>query len=77
MGGAAEATWVPALTPYPTLQIAGLNGLAAGSVTEKLFRDAPILTTYEGTSQIQRLIISREILSQWGRGVGTTSTRPT
>lgn len=49
------------------LQIIGREGLSAGSVPEKLFRDAPILTTYEGTSQIQRLIISRELMLAFSR----------
>jgi acyl-CoA dehydrogenase len=29
---------------------------------EKLFRDAKIMQLYEGTSQIQRLVIARETL---------------
>ena len=31
---------------------------------EKLYRDAKILQIYEGTSQIQRLIIAREIYKE-------------
>lgn len=31
---------------------------------EKLFRDAKIFQIYEGTSQIQRMIISREIMKE-------------
>ena len=33
---------------------------------EKLMRDAKIYQIYEGTSQIQRLIVSREIFSRGG-----------
>jgi acyl-CoA dehydrogenase len=29
---------------------------------EKLFRDAKLIQIYEGTSQIQRLVIARELL---------------
>jgi acyl-CoA dehydrogenase len=44
------------------VQIFGGNGFNTGYPVEKLYRDAKIFTTYEGTSQIQRLIISRAVL---------------
>ena len=40
------------------LNIMGVNGLKKGSMMEKLYRDARILSIYEGTNQIQRLVIS-------------------
>ncbi len=45
------------------VQIFGGNGYSQEYPVEKLFRDAKIFQIYEGTSQIQRLIISRELLS--------------
>ncbi len=45
------------------VQIHGGNGYSTEYPVEKLFRDAKIFQIYEGTSQIQRLIISRELLS--------------
>lgn len=45
------------------VQIFGGNGYNKEYPVEKLMRDAKIYQIYEGTSQIQRLIISREILS--------------
>lgn len=45
------------------VQIFGGNGFNTDYPVEKLMRDAKIYQIYEGTSQIQRLIISREILS--------------
>lgn len=46
------------------IQIHGGNGYNREYPVEKLFRDAKIYEIYEGTSQIQRLIISRQILRQ-------------
>ncbi|XP_053623828.1 medium-chain specific acyl-CoA dehydrogenase, mitochondrial isoform X4 [Plodia interpunctella] len=45
------------------VQIFGGNGFNQEYPVEKLMRDAKIYQIYEGTSQIQRLIISREILN--------------
>ena len=44
------------------LQILGGRGLVSGSVTERLYRDVRALRIYEGTSEIQKLIIAREVL---------------
>ena len=38
------------------------NGFIKGYPVEKLMRDAKVMQLYEGTSQIQRLVIAREIL---------------
>ena len=46
------------------VQIHGGYGYNKEYPVEKLFRDAKIFQIYEGTSQIQRLIISREILKE-------------
>lgn len=44
------------------LQVFGGNGFSTEYPMEKLLRDSKIFQIYEGTSQIQRLIIAREIL---------------
>jgi len=44
------------------VQIFGGNGFNCEYPVEKLMRDAKIFMIYEGTSQIQRLIISRAVL---------------
>lgn len=44
------------------VQIFGGNGFNTEYPVEKLMRDAKIYTIYEGTSQIQRMIISRHLL---------------
>jgi acyl-CoA dehydrogenase len=46
------------------LQIYGGRGLVAGSITERLYRDVRSLRIYEGTSEIQKLIISRTLLKE-------------
>jgi acyl-CoA dehydrogenase len=44
------------------LQIHGGNGVVAGHITERLYRDVRALRIYEGTSEIQKLLIARELL---------------
>lgn len=44
------------------LQILGGYGYMKDYPMEKLFRDAKLLQIYEGTNEIQRLVISREII---------------
>jgi acyl-CoA dehydrogenase len=46
------------------LQIHGGYGYIKEYPIERLFRDARLLRIYEGTSQIQQLIIAREMLKQ-------------
>jgi alkylation response protein AidB-like acyl-CoA dehydrogenase len=49
---------------YEAMQILGGYGYTRDYPIERLARDARITTIYEGTSEIQRLIISREILRE-------------
>jgi acyl-CoA dehydrogenase len=46
------------------VQVFGGNGFNREYPVEKLYRDAKIYQIYEGTSQIQRLIIAREIFER-------------
>ncbi len=50
---------------YDALQILGGYGYTKDFPLERYYRDARVTTIYEGTSEIQRLIIAREILSQF------------
>jgi acyl-CoA dehydrogenase len=49
-------------TATDAVQIFGGNGYVKEYPVEKLMRDAKILQIYEGTSQIQRLVIARNVL---------------
>ena len=46
------------------LQIHGGYGYIKEYPIERLFRDARLLRIYEGTSQIQQLVVAREMLKQ-------------
>ncbi len=50
---------------YDAIQILGGYGYTRDYPVERYARDARIATIYEGTSEIQRLIISRSILQQF------------
>jgi alkylation response protein AidB-like acyl-CoA dehydrogenase len=45
------------------VQIHGTAGLKEGALVERLFRDARITEIYEGTTEIQHLVIARHVLS--------------
>ncbi len=49
-------------TAYMALQIHGGYGYIKDFKVERLYRDARATTIYEGTSEIQRLVIARELL---------------
>jgi alkylation response protein AidB-like acyl-CoA dehydrogenase len=50
---------------YEAMQIFGGYGYTNDFPIERYTRDARITTIYEGTSEVQRLIISRDILNQF------------
>ncbi|XP_070581819.1 medium-chain specific acyl-CoA dehydrogenase, mitochondrial-like isoform X3 [Ptychodera flava] len=50
------------------VQIFGGSGYCSEYPVEKLMRDAKIYQIYEGTSQIQRIVISRELISRFKAG---------
>jgi alkylation response protein AidB-like acyl-CoA dehydrogenase len=49
------------------VQVFGGSGYIRGFEVERLFRDAKICQIYEGTNQIQRMIIARELLKKGAR----------
>lgn len=49
---------------YKALQIHGGNGYSREYPVERHFRDARITEIYEGTSEIQKLVISRQMLGR-------------
>ena len=47
---------------YKAVQVHGSVGYSRESEVERMYRDARVLTIYEGTSEVQRMIIARELL---------------
>ena len=46
------------------VQIHGGNGVVVGNTVERLYRDVRALRIYEGTSEIQKLVIARNLLKK-------------
>jgi alkylation response protein AidB-like acyl-CoA dehydrogenase len=57
---------------YKAVQIHGSLGYSRESDVERMYRDARVITIYEGTSEIQRLIIARDLFAS----SGATPQRP-
>ncbi len=49
---------------YEAIQIHGGNGYSRDYEVERMYRDARLMTIGEGTSEIQRLVISRHVLAR-------------
>ena len=49
---------------YQALQIHGGYGYTKEYKVERLYRDARVTTIYEGTSEVQRIVIAREMLKE-------------
>ncbi len=49
---------------YMALQVHGGYGYTKDFKVERLFRDARATTIYEGTSEIQRIVIARETINK-------------
>jgi alkylation response protein AidB-like acyl-CoA dehydrogenase len=45
------------------VQVHGGMGYIRGMEVERLYRDAKITQIYEGTNQIQRMLIARQLLA--------------
>jgi len=49
------------------VQLHGGRGVVAGSPAERLYRDIRALRIYEGATEIQQLVIARQVLEEYGR----------
>jgi len=49
---------------YKAVQIHGSVGYSRETEVERMYRDARVITIYEGTSEVQRMIIARELLGK-------------
>jgi len=47
---------------YKAVQVHGAVGYSRETDVERMYRDARVITIYEGTSEVQRMIIARELL---------------
>jgi len=50
------------------VQLQGGRGVVAGSPTERLYRDIRALRIYEGATEVQQLVIARQVLDAYGQG---------
>ena len=62
---------------YKAVQIHGSQGYSRESDVERMYRDARVITIYEGTSEIQRLIIARDLLRPAGESSRRNSSEET
>src|SRR6266446_3525723 len=49
---------------YKAVQAHGAVGYSRETDVERMYRDARVITIYEGTSEVQRMIIARELLGK-------------
>jgi len=66
---AAQAVAVEAM------KIEGVRAQLASGLVERLYRDAPLMIIGEGTNEIQRLIICRNLLERYGERPGALTSR--
>ena len=66
---AAQAVAVEAM------KIEGVRAQLASGLVERLYRDAPLMIIGEGTNEIQRLIICKNLLERYGERPGALTSR--
>ena len=57
------------------MRIEGARGQLVSGLVERLYRDAPLMIIGEGTNEIQRLIICRNLLERYGERPGALTSR--
>ncbi len=53
------------------VQLLGGRGVVAGHPVERLYREIRALRIYEGTTEVQQLVIAAQVLAEYARGGGT------
>ncbi|MFY9584706.1 MAG: acyl-CoA dehydrogenase family protein [Candidatus Acidiferrales bacterium] len=61
---------------YKAVQVHGAVGYSRETDVERMYRDARALSIYEGTSEIQRMIIARDLLDPAGAARESASREP-
>ncbi len=57
------------------LRVAGAAGLRTGRQLERYYRDTPLMIIGEGTNEIQRTIIARNLVERYGERLGALTSR--
>ena len=57
---------------YKAVQIHGSMGYSRETDVERMYRDARVISIYEGTSEIQRMIIARDLLAHTAKAQEVT-----
>ncbi len=55
------------------VQVPGGTGFLKGMEVERAYRDAKITTIYEGTNEIQRVVIASHLIGRLGKSSGGES----
>jgi len=55
---------------YEAIQIFGGNGYSREYPVERMYRDAKLCVIGEGTSEVQKIIISRDLLKRFASNNG-------
>jgi alkylation response protein AidB-like acyl-CoA dehydrogenase len=55
------------------VQVFGASGYEKPNIAERLYRDQRVLEIYEGSSEIQRLTLVRELRRHYAAGAGEPS----
>ncbi len=61
---------------YKAVQVHGSVGYSRETDVERMYRDARVISIYEGTSEIQRVVIARDLLAQSGGVRETPAAEP-
>jgi len=69
------ATEAAQRTADSAVQLLGGRGVVAGATVERLYREVRALRIYEGTSEIQQLVIASQLLAAHAAPPGATSTQ--
>jgi alkylation response protein AidB-like acyl-CoA dehydrogenase len=57
------------------LRLAGADGQLQAAAVERHYRDTPLMIIGEGTNEIQRTIIARQLLERYGERMGALTSR--
>jgi alkylation response protein AidB-like acyl-CoA dehydrogenase len=71
LGASETAQWLAT----EALRVHGEDATLAASTIERLYRDTPLMIIGEGTNEIQRTLVARQILERYGERMGALTSR--